>query len=94
MGASGTVKFNVQDQNGNSMAAGTTIAVSLDNTNIGTVTQTPTPFVVGCNADLGGQDYQVSFAASATNKGSGNLTVQVTSPDGTLTLFTVALTVT
>jgi hypothetical protein len=89
---SGTFQVNVKDLNGNSLAAGTQVTLTLDNTAIGTFTQTPSIFVVGCAADTGGQDVQASF--SATTIGSGIITVKVVAPNGTTTLFTITLNVT
>jgi hypothetical protein len=91
--ASGTFKVNLADGNGNSMAAGTTVTMTLDNAAIGTVTQTPGTFVVPCSSDLGGVDTQGSFVASAT-PGSGNIAVTATSPGGTVTIFYIHVTVT
>jgi hypothetical protein len=48
--------------------------------------------VVPCSADLGGLDTQANFSATAA--GSGNITVTTTSPGGTITLFTIPVTVT
>jgi len=88
----GTVTIRVQDQNGNSMAAGTTVAATADSA-VGTTTQTPSPFVVGCNANQGGQNVTFSLAA-ASSAGAGSITVQVISPQGTNTVFTIPVTVT
>jgi hypothetical protein len=89
---SGTITVNVQDTNGNSMAAGTTVAFTLDNSAIGSVTQSPSPFTVGCNSALGGQNLGASFSATAA--GNGNITVQITSPSGSITLFRIPISVT
>jgi hypothetical protein len=93
-GNSGSIIINVKDQNGNAMAAGTTITWGFSNTSIG-VTLTPTPpTIVGCNGDLGGQFYQTSFASTAGQTGSGNLTITVTSPSGSATTYVVVVTIT
>ncbi len=99
----GSVTVQVQDNScikdtnghcttsGNSMAAGTTITAALDNSALGTLAVTPV--TVGCNADLGGQLFTVSFT-SATSTGSGNIIISVTSPgSGTLTTFPIAVSV-
>jgi len=99
----GSVTVQVQDNScikdanghcttsGNSMAAGTTITAALDNSALGTLAVTPV--TVGCNADLGGQLFTVSFT-SATSAGSGNIIISVTSPgSGTLTTFPIAVSV-
>lgn len=94
---SGGVTINVQDQNGNAMAAGTKVAVSSDSA-IGTISQTPNPFVVGCDAGTGGATIGFSLGAVATlptgsTTVSGNITIQVTSPNGTNTVVTIPVTV-
>ncbi|MBS0417488.1 MAG: hypothetical protein JSR66_07225 [Proteobacteria bacterium] len=90
--ASGTVNFNLKDANGNSMPAGTTVAVSAPST-VGTVTQTPNPYAVGCDAGTTGATVPFSFTA-ATAAGSGNLTILVTSPGQIATVLTVPVTIT
>ena len=89
--ASGTVTINVQDANGNPVAAGTTIAVSASSS-AGTVTQTPSPYTMGCSTALGGIDTVFSFTA-ASAAGSGTITVQVTSPSGTDSVYIIPVTV-
>jgi hypothetical protein len=89
---SGSITINVADANGNAMAAGTKVVASAD-TSVGTTTQTPSPFVIGCNAGLGGQSVGFSVTA-ASAAGSGNITIQVTSPSGTDTIVTIPVTVT
>jgi hypothetical protein len=89
---SGSVTINVADTNGNSMAAGTKVVVSAD-ASAGTLTQTPNPFVIGCNAGVGGQNTGFSFTAAGT-PASGNITIQVISPNGTDSVFTIPVTVT
>lgn len=87
----GTLTVNVQDLNGNSMAAGTTIAATYNNTT-GTLTQTPSPYTVGCNADVGGVDIQLGFAAGAA-AGNGTISVAVTSPSGSATYVSIPVTI-
>jgi hypothetical protein len=89
--SSGTVTANVQDGNGNAMAAGTTVTASIDNSAIGTVTLAPSPFVIGCNTDVGGTDVPISFVATST-AGSGNILVTVTAPSGSVTVFRIPIT--
>jgi hypothetical protein len=92
---SGTLVINVQDANGNSMAASTGIAYSVAPTTLGTYTAIG-PTQVGCNADVGGQNFEVQFApsTSAAAGSSGNLTVLITSPNGTQTPFVIPITLT
>jgi hypothetical protein len=87
---SGTVTINVQDANGNPMAAGTTVAVSAS---AGTVTQTPSPFTIGCSTAIGGIDTGFAYTAGAT-PGSAVITIQVTSPNGTDTVYSIPVTTT
>jgi hypothetical protein len=91
---SGTVQIHVEDGNGNSMGAGTTIAFGpFTNAAVGSVSQTPNPFVVGCAADVGPalQPYQATFTAIA--QGSGTLPVTITSPNGSITVLNIPVTV-
>ena len=69
-----------------------TVAITIDNTTIATVTQSPNPFVVGCDSNTGGQTVQANL--SATAPGSGNVTVTVTSRLGQVTIYSVPITVT
>jgi hypothetical protein len=89
-GGSGTVTINVQDANGNPVAAGTTVAVSATT---GTVTQTPSPFVMGCSTTIGGIDTSFAYTAGTT-PASGIITIQVTSPSGTDTVYNIPVTIT
>ena len=89
---SGSVTINVKDGNGNAMPAGSTVAVSAS-TSAGTVTQTPSPFVVGCDGGTTGATVGFGLAAAST-AGSGSITIQVTSPNGTVTVATIPVTVT
>ncbi len=85
----GSISFNVQDSNGNSMAAGTVITTTVT---IGSVAQTPASFTVACNSDIGGQDLAAVFTAPTT-AGGGTMTISVVSPSGTTTLFAIPITV-
>ncbi|HET9388929.1 MAG TPA: hypothetical protein VFO44_04725, partial [Steroidobacteraceae bacterium] len=59
----------------------------------GTPTLTPSPFVIGCDAGTGGTTVQFSFTA-AGQAGGGGITIQVTAPNGTVTLLSIPVTVT
>jgi hypothetical protein len=89
--ASGSVLINVKDLNGNAMAAGTTVAVSADSA-VGSIGQTPSPFVIGCDSGTTGANVSFSVTAAGT-PGGGNIVIQVTSPSGTLTLGQIPVTV-
>ena len=90
--ATGPFTFNVQDLNGNSMAAGTTIAVTADNA-IGSINASSSSFTVGCNAGLGGQGFGATLT-TLTTAGSGNVTITVTSPASkTVTYFYIPVVV-
>jgi len=91
VGLTGTVSFQIVDLNGNSMAAGTSVVITLSNSTIGTLTQYPGT-TIGCNSDTGGQAFGASFAASTTT-GSGIINVTVTSPSGSTTVGAFGLSV-
>jgi hypothetical protein len=93
--ASGSGSFNVviADLNGNAMAAGTSVAVTVTNSAIGAATVTPSPFVLGCDSDIGGAQIPVQFVATST-AGSGAITITVTSPSGSTSTLSIPLTVT
>jgi hypothetical protein len=91
-GDTGSITFNVQDLNGNAMAAGTTVS-SVYSSAAGTWTQTPSTFTIGCQSDLGGTDVSGIFTANTT-PGTGELTVTVVSPSGSTTIFSITITVT
>ena len=92
-GNTGTLVVNVEDTNGNAMAAGTTVSWSFSNTNIGaTVTALP-PTVVDCDSGLGGKPFSAAFATSAGESGSGTAYVTVTSPSGTQTSAAIPITI-
>jgi hypothetical protein len=84
-GQTATFTFNVQDANGNPVAAGTTISVTASS-GIGTIT-TGSSFTIGCSGDLHGDDYMayLSVPAGATSGTTGTITIQATSP-GTKTI--------
>ena len=98
-GDSGTITLNLQDRNGNSMAAGTTVSFSYTSTVLatssppGVVTPT-TPFVVPCDSGLGGQLYQATFTASGSVSGAGVITVTIVSPNGSTTTLSIPVNVT
>jgi hypothetical protein len=88
---------SIQDENGNPMAAGTTVTIT---SSIGTVSGT-TSWTIGCR-DGGGPDLtnpgadtlNLSFTPGAT-AGSGNVTISVTSPGThTTTVANIPVTVT
>ena len=92
---SSTVQFNVKDQHGNSMAAGTTVTITADPAVVVTppgVTQAAGTTVVGCDAGQGGQNYPATFTATGTAGAAGTLTVVVTSPSGSVTSLAVPMT--
>lgn len=96
-GSSGLIKFHVQDQNGNSMAAGTTVSGTADSA-IGTATLSGGLGTVGCDADVGGSDFSISFSAIATlptgaTSESGTVGIKVVSPSGSTTVLSVPVTV-
>jgi hypothetical protein len=84
------IQYNVQDLNGNPMAAGTTVTVSASSA-VGTVSQ-PT-FNIPCSTALGGETF-TSFLTTAAAPGSGTLSITVVSPSGATTVFNVGATVT
>jgi hypothetical protein len=93
----GTVIFNVQDLNGNSMAAGTGVSITSGSTTDLTATQVGAT-AVPCATDFGptagvpgGQDYAVNLAPNTA--GSTTLTVSVASPNGTISYLIVPVTV-
>jgi hypothetical protein len=92
---SASVTFNVKDQNGNSMAAGTTVTISADPAIVTSppgVTQAPGTTSVGCDSGVGGQSYPATFTTVGV-AASGNLTVVVTSPSGSVTSLTVPVSI-
>jgi hypothetical protein len=92
---SASVTFNVKDQHGNSMAAGTSVIITADPAIVANppgVTQAAGTTSVGCDASQGGQNYPATFTTVAA-AASGNLTVVVTSPSGSVTSLTIPVTV-
>jgi hypothetical protein len=84
LGVAGAITFNVQDLNGNPIAAGSTIAISADS-GIGVINALTASFTEGCSTNLGGDDYTTYLNTIATltppaTMASGNVYVQVTSP--------------
>jgi hypothetical protein len=82
--------YSPQQEYVNPIGAGSTIAVSADNT-VGLVGSTSSSFTTGCSSAVAGQDYTVLLSGvSATS--SGYITVDVTSP-GTKTITQVSFPV-
>ncbi len=92
-GATGTISVNVADLNGNAMPAGTTVAWSFSNPNIGATLAPVGPATVGCDASLGGAQFEASFATTAGMSGSGTLYIAITAPSGTQTQVSIPITV-
>lgn len=89
----GSITFNVQDGNGNPVAAGSSIAISADSS-VGTVSSSTSSFTVGCATAVGGQNFTTFVNASGT-AGSGTITIKVTSPGTkTSTIYTIPVSVT
>ena len=89
----GSVAFNLQDLNGNPIAAGSTISVTAD-PSVGTVSSLNGSVTMGCSTQVGGNNFSTNFTA-ASAAGSGNIYVTVTSP-GTKTIsgpFPIPVTV-
>jgi hypothetical protein len=91
------IQFNVQDQNGNPMAAGTTVTATADSS-IGTLTGPATNFTIGCRTGGGpgvpGYDTLGVNLTTASAPGSGDITITVTSPESkTATIVTLPVTV-
>ncbi len=90
------IQFNVQDLNGNPMAAGTTVTVTADSS-IGTLTGT-TSYTIGCRSGGGpgipGYDTVTVTLTTASAPGSGNIYINVTSPGSkTITPYTIPVQV-
>jgi hypothetical protein len=93
-GTTGTIGYTVQDLNGNTMAAGTTVATTATS-GIGTASQLPASYKVPCNTGAG-QSLSSSLAAPATLSSgpvSGNLIITVTSVGGLASTFGIPVTV-
>ena len=95
-GGSGSIVFHVEDQNGNAMAAGTVISATADTT-VGTATVSGGITTIGCDADIGGQNFTISFSSVASLSGgvaqSGNVGIKVVSPSGSVTVLSVPVVV-
>jgi hypothetical protein len=92
--SAGTIVLQIADQNGNPMAAGTTVTWgAFSNTSAGlTITPTSSPEVVGCDSDLvqpanRNELYEATFTPNPADSGSGSMTVTITSPSGSQSLF-------
>jgi hypothetical protein len=77
-GATSAIAFNVQDLNGNPMAAGTTVTVLAD-PGVGTISTASSSFIIGCQSNVGGTNFTSTVIGAAT-PGAGNVTISVTSP--------------
>jgi hypothetical protein len=86
----GTLVVNVQDQNGNSMAAGTTVSASSSANSLTAAMAGGTS--VGCDAGTGGQFYAVALS-NGTPGASLTVTVNVTSPSLSVTSLVIPVTV-
>jgi hypothetical protein len=90
------ITFTVADQNGNPMAAGTTVAATAS---VGTLTGSGTSFTIGCDSG-GGPNGPPNLVANPlsltwtppTTAGSGEISITVTSP-GTKSATTVTIPV-
>lgn len=92
-GQSGSINFNVQDQNGNPIPAGSTITVSADSS-IGTISSSTASFIEGCSSGTSGDNFMTFFnAASGTSPVSGHITIQIASA-GSKSLTTLFIPVT
>ena len=81
-GGASQIVFNIQDGNGNPVAAGTSISVTASS-GAGSIT-TNSSINVGCSTAVGGDDYS-AYLTPPTTAGSGTITIQATSP-GTHTI--------
>jgi hypothetical protein len=77
-GSTSSIAFNVQDLNGNPMAAGTTVTVTADS-GVGSISPASASFIIGCQSNVGGTNF-TSTVIGATTPGAGNVTILVTSP--------------
>ena len=91
--STGSITFNVVDENGNPVAAGSAIAISADSS-VGTVSSSTSSFTEGCATGVGGQNW-TTFISAASAAGGGTITIKVTSPGTkTITLYTIPVSVT
>jgi hypothetical protein len=87
-GGTSAIAFNVQDLNGNPMAAGTTVAVTADS-GVGTISPATANFIIGCQSNVGGTNFTSTVIGAAT-PGAGNVTITVTSPGSkSLTILSI-----
>jgi hypothetical protein len=91
-GTGSSITFNVQDLNGNPIAAGSTIAVTADSA-VGTINSLTGSVTMGCSTAVGGNNFTTNLAAATTFPASGNIYITVTSP-GTKTITGVFFPVT
>jgi hypothetical protein len=77
-GGSTSFMFNVKDQNGNPMAAGTTVTVTADS-GVGSISPATASFIIGCQSNVGGTNFTTTVIG-ATAPGAGNVNITVTSP--------------
>jgi hypothetical protein len=84
-GSSGTLTFNVQDQHGNAMAAGSVVMFSISNPQVGVALSTIPPTAFACDANVGGENFSVGIQSTVGITGSGLVTVTVISPSGAQT---------
>ncbi len=93
-GNSGNVSLYVVDENGNPMAAGTTVGFTLTNGNIGATLTQNAPSSFGCSGDVGGAHFSASLSTTKGTPGAGNIVVSVTSTSGTVSSVSLPLTIT
>ena len=93
------IQFTIMDGNNNPVAAGTKVTVSADSS-IGTISSTTSSFTVQCNAsDPGVGNSFISFLNTISTlptgqtSVTGNITIQVVSPGGTISQIFVQVTV-
>lgn len=87
IGGSGSITFTVEDQNGNPIAAGSSITVQADAA-VGTISTSSNSFTEACSTSVGGDTYTSYITgAPASTAGEGNITIEVKSA-GTSTLST------
>ncbi len=99
--SAGSLLINVQDLNGNAMAAGTTITITADSS-IGSISSGSGSYVVPCDASYVGtsmnsENYAVYFDSvtsfSSGTSASGNITITVQSPSGLKTVLSIPVLV-
>jgi hypothetical protein len=88
--SSGQLVVNVQDTNGNSMAAGTTVSFASSGSVVSAAAVGGT--IVGCDAGKGGQNYSAALN-STTTTGGATISIKVTSPSGSSTFVTLPVAV-